>query len=132
MPEPRKEVIAAVIQQEEKYLVCRRPAHKTHGGLWEFPGGKIETGETLLQAAQRELKEELSLHVNRCGPVIFSVVDGASGYLVKFVEVISGGEPELIEHMELKWLPAADLLQLSLAPSDRKFVEHLLAEADPQ
>ena len=46
-------VLAAVVRRDDRYLVCRRPAHKRHGGLWEFPGGKIHAGETLLGAARR-------------------------------------------------------------------------------
>jgi 8-oxo-dGTP pyrophosphatase MutT (NUDIX family) len=57
-------VLAAVIRRQDRYLVCRRPAHKRHGGLWEFPGGKLEPGETLLEAARRELREELGAEVS--------------------------------------------------------------------
>ena len=50
--------MAAVIERDGKLLVCRRPGHKRHGGLWEFPGGKLEPGETIVDAARRELDEE--------------------------------------------------------------------------
>ena len=52
-------VVAAVIQREDKFFVCLRPKDKRHGGMWEFPGGKLANGESLAEAAERELKEEL-------------------------------------------------------------------------
>src|SRR5690606_20769929 len=60
-------VLAAVIRRDGRWLVCRRPAHKRHGGLWEFPGGKLEPGESLLEAATRELEEELAVRVTGVG-----------------------------------------------------------------
>jgi len=52
-------VVAAVIERDGKYLLCQRPQGKRYGGLWEFPGGKLLAGESLLEAARRELREEL-------------------------------------------------------------------------
>lgn len=124
-----KEVIAAVIERDGEFLLCRRPLQKRHGGLWEFPGGKIESGETLLQAAQRELKEELAMQAGSIGDVLFSVLDSASGYTIKFVPVSAEGAPQLLEHSELAWLSKSKLLDIDLAPSDRIFVEYLLGQA---
>lgn len=123
-------VIAAVVKQNERYLICRRPAHKRHGGLWEFPGGKIEKGETLHDAAHRELSEELNLTVSSVGAVQFSATDAASGFLIKFVEVEVSGDPELIEHTDFRWLTAAELMQMALAPSDSQFVCYLNEKAN--
>ena len=68
---PPVRVVAAVIERASdegaRLLVCRRPAHKRHGGLWEFPGGKVEAGEDLLHAARRELAEELALETETAG-----------------------------------------------------------------
>ena len=62
-------VVAAVIRREGRYLLGRRPGHKRHGGLWEFPGGKLHDGEDAEAAAHRELDEELALAPTRpsCG-----------------------------------------------------------------
>ena len=62
-PEGRVAVIAAVIQRGDKYLLGQRPESKRHGGLWEFPGGKVHDGESRLEAIRRELAEELALKV---------------------------------------------------------------------
>ena len=56
-------VLAAVVQRDDRYLICQHPAHKRHRGLWEFPGGKLEPGETHDHAAHRELAEELDVDV---------------------------------------------------------------------
>jgi 8-oxo-dGTP diphosphatase len=118
-------VIAAVIKQNEKFLVCKRPQHKRHGGLWEFPGGKLESGESFFQAAQRELTEELALTVKEIGDITFATTDEASGFKINFVEVKVEGEPTLLEHTALDWLSPRELLNIDLAPSDRCFAEYL-------
>jgi 8-oxo-dGTP diphosphatase len=120
-----KQVIAAVIERKGNYLVCQRPAHKRHGNLWEFPGGKIEPGETLLEAAQRELKEELALNAIQAGRVRLAVPDTASGFTINFVDVQAEGEPQLLEHNAIQWLSPSEMLNIPLAPSDRLFAEYL-------
>jgi 8-oxo-dGTP diphosphatase len=125
-----RNVIAAVIRRGEKLLVCRRPENKRHGGLWEFPGGKLEDNESLLQAARRELAEELALTVTSIGTIAYATTDEASGFKINFVEVsVEDGEPELLEHSELDWLSPAQLLHIELAPSDRQFAEFLNSPA---
>jgi 8-oxo-dGTP diphosphatase len=118
-------VLAGVITNGERYLVCLRPAYKRHGGCWEFPGGKLEAGETLLQAAQRELMEELGVRVLSVGQVLFSSQDPGSRFLVEFVEVQIRGVPEPREHDEIRWLTANELRALKLAPSDQAFASKL-------
>lgn len=63
-------VVASVIEHEGRLLVCKRPAHKRHGGLWEFPGGKVEPEESDFKAVERELEEELGVRVREVGPVV--------------------------------------------------------------
>ncbi len=118
-------VVAVVIERDNKRLVCQRPAHKRHGLLWEFPGGKLEPGETLFEAAQRELFEELSLRVTGSGALLFAITDEASGFQINFLEVNASGEPTLNEHFAMKWCTLQELGELDLAPSDRSFVEFL-------
>jgi 8-oxo-dGTP diphosphatase len=125
-------VIAAVIRRDRRYLLCKRPSHKRHGGLWEFPGGKLEVGETILQAAQRELAEELGVQVRSIGEPAFAVQDPGSDFLIEFHPVEIDGEPKALEHAGLSWLTEAELLSVPLAPSDHKFVLHLLSIRDKQ
>jgi 8-oxo-dGTP diphosphatase len=126
LPTPLR-VIAAVIRRGPDFLVCRRPAHKRHGGLWEFPGGKCEPGESDADTARRELLEELGVHVQATGRELFAILDPGSPFLIAFIEVTIEGEPECLEHDALTWAPPEQLAALPLAPSDRRFVEHLLA-----
>lgn len=116
-------VLAAVITRGDRYLVCRRPVHKRHGGLWEFPGGKLEPGENDAGAAARELREELGVGVSAVGAEAFAVHDEGSPFLIAFVPVRIDGEPACLEHSALAWATAAELLGYALAPSDRRFVE---------
>jgi mutator protein MutT len=120
-----KLVIAAIIERNGRYLVCQRPSDRPHGALWEFPGGKVEAGETIQQAAKRELAEELGLKVTGVGKVRIKIADPSSGFEVAFVDVQVDGDPRLIEHVALNWITKDGLLDLPLAPSDRKFAEHL-------
>ena len=80
-------VIASVIARDSNYLICQRPLHKRHGGLWEFPGGKIRNGESNFDAARRELGEELQAEVIGVGRRLFTAMDPGSPYSIEFVEV---------------------------------------------
>lgn len=121
-------VLAAVIRRDNQYLLCLRPAHKRHGGCWEFPGGKLEPGETLLDAARRELREELGLEVLSAGEPVFARQDPGSPFLIEFVEVAVTGTPVAREHDEIRWIAPEKLHRLRLAPSDRAFSSSILEQ----
>jgi mutator protein MutT len=114
-------VIAAVIRRDETVLICERPLHKRHGGLWEFPGGKLEEGETVVDAASRELREELGVHVRSVSGQLFAVQDQGSQFVIEFHNVEIEGEPVCHEHSALAWVSERALLQFPLAPCDRQF-----------
>lgn len=122
-------VLAAVIRRGGEVLLCQRPEHKRHGGLWEFPGGKLEPGETLLDAARRELGEELEVNVSTVGVVVFQRRDPGSIYLIEFADVSISGEPRAVEHTALMWIEPARAAALPLAPADRAYLEHLLSSS---
>lgn len=114
-------VVASVIEQDEKLLLCQRPAHKRHGSLWEFPGGKVEDGESDFEAVSRELKEELGVEVIEVGEVEFSMQDPGSHFVIEFLRVRIVGEPRALEHAEVAWVTEEDMLELPLAPSDFRY-----------
>lgn len=122
-------VLAAVLTRDGRHLVARRPAHKRHGGLWEFPGGKVEPDETDAQALARELHEELGLHDVRLGPVRFECHDDGSPYHIVFVDAEAAGDPRPLEHDTLAWATPAELAAYPLAPSDAAFARHLLSQS---
>ena len=119
-------VVAAVVERSGRFLVCRRPYEKRHGGLWEFPGGKLRPGEDLLSAARRELGEELDLEVTGLGRELFRARDPGSRFMVVFVEVEAVGDPRPVEHTALGWFSADDLADVELAPTDGLFARSVL------
>ena len=123
-------VVAAVIQRNGRYLICQRPLAKRHGGMWEFPGGKLHDGETVADAVRRELSEELHVEPRRVGEVRARIPDPGSSFVIHFVEVEIAGEPRSTEHQAIAWVPAPDLRDYALAPSDLAFVRTLTASAD--
>jgi mutator protein MutT len=127
MTETRIRVIAAVIERQGRVLICERPRQKRHGGLWEFPGGKIESAETDLEAARRELHEELAVNVTEIGEVLYAVEDPGSHFVIEFFRVSIEGDPQALEHSRIEWVDEQSLLEYALAPSDRRYVQHRLA-----
>jgi mutator protein MutT len=114
-------VAAAVIQRDGRYLICRRPGHKRHGGLWEFPGGKLHDGESVADAIRRELREELHVQPVSVGSVQASIPDHGSPFVITFVAVEILGEPRSTAHDAVAWVAAPDLVRYPLAPCDLAF-----------
>ncbi len=129
MTDPTIRVVATVARRGDRLLVGRRPAHKRHGGLWEFPGGKCEPGESDADAVRRELREELGVEALEVEAADFAVADPGSPFLVVFVPATIAGEPVRHEHTALHWGTPDELLGLPLAPSDRRYVETLVERA---
>lgn len=125
MPEKTR-VVAAVIERGGHLLLCRRPLGKRHAGLWEFPGGKFLPGESALEAARRELTEELGVEVLAVGDRLLAVADPGSSFLVEFHRVEIAGEPVPLEHEALAWAAPGELTAYDLAPSDQVLAEHLV------
>ncbi len=120
-------VVAAIIRKGSHVLLGRRPDHKRHGGMWEFPGGKIDEGETEVEAVTRELLEEFGVETTSVGSVVYECRDSGSPFSIRFLDVVIHGEPEPLEHTELGWFEPGSLAALPLAPCDARFVaEHLL------
>lgn len=116
-------VVAAVIERRERLLLGQRAMHKAHGGLWEFPGGKVDPGESREAALGRELAEELALAPVTVGDQLGSQTDHERGIHLCFHRVVTDSVPILLEHMALGWFRPAEALALDLAPLDRAFLE---------
>jgi mutator protein MutT len=117
------EVVAAVVRRADRYLVARRPAHKQHGGLWEFPGGKRDAGESADDALRRELAEELGVSDASVGRVLATLANDA--IVLHFLEATFDCEARPSEHSELRWCTAEELRGMPLCPLDRRFVASL-------
>ncbi len=122
----RVEVVAAVLRRGPRVLVALRPLRKRHGGLWEFPGGKVVEGETHAQALARELAEELGVGLVGVGGHRAAFRDPGSPFEIHFWDAEFTGLPEAREHDALRWVTRGEALALELAPTDRRFVEEVL------
>ncbi|OQB23374.1 MAG: CTP pyrophosphohydrolase [Firmicutes bacterium ADurb.Bin182] len=121
-------VTAAFIENDGRVLICRRKMKDGNGGKWEFPGGKVEPGETKKACLERELKEELSLTA-AAGNEIARVRHEHEGktYEITFFEaVIAGGELRLSEHTDAAWVKREELGNYDLMSADTEFVRFLL------
>jgi len=122
-------VVAAVIRDEEgRVLMTKRPEGRHMGGLWEFPGGKIDDGEAPSQALMRELHEELGIEIVIQRPLTFAVHEEPDLriLLLFFDAQISGGEPHGYEGQAVEWVAIQDLPSLPTPPADAELI-HLLA-----
>lgn len=122
-----KEVVAALIWDKEKFMICQRPEHKARGLLWEFVGGKVEAGETKVQALIRECREELAITV-AVKDVFMEVVHEYPDvmiHLTLFNATIVNGVPQKLEHNDIRWITAAEIPQYEFCPADEAILARL-------
>lgn len=115
------EVVAALIWENGRFLICQRPAHKARGLLWEFVGGKVEPGETMESALIRECREELGITV-AVGDIFTQVIHEYPDILIRltlFHCTIAEGTPVLLEHNDLKWIFPEEIPQFDFCPADK-------------
>ena len=114
------EVVAALIWRQGRFMICRRPAHKACGLLWEFVGGKVEAGESNAEALARECREELDVAVH-VGAVFMDVTHEYPEYMVHmtlYEASITEGEPRLLEHADIRWITPDEIPQYEFCPAD--------------
>ena len=114
------DVVAALIWEKDRFLICQRPAHKTRGLLWEFVGGKVEPGETPAQALTRECAEELAIQVD-VGSRFFQEFHDYPDMLIRltlFHCTIASGVPQLLEHKALRWIRPEEIPSYEFCPAD--------------
>ena len=121
------EVVAALIWDKDKFMICQRPAHKARGLLWEFVGGKVEPGETKEQALIRECQEELTVTLS-IGDVFMDVVHeypDLTVHLTLFNAVILEGIPEKLEHNDIKWITPSEISNYEFCPADVEILKKI-------
>jgi len=132
MMENRKitEVVAALIREGNRFMICQRPAHKARGLLWEFVGGKLEPGETKEQALIRECREELGVTLS-VGTVFMDVLHeypDLTVHLTLFNATIAEGVPQKLEHEDIRWISTDEIPNYAFCPADESILERLLTE----
>ena len=123
------EVVAALIEEDGRFLICRRPPEKARGLLWEFVGGKVEPGETAEAALVRECREELGVTVVPRG-VFMEVTHeypDITVHLTLFRAEITAGRPRLLEHCEMCWISPGEIPLYEFCPADREILRRLMA-----
>ena len=118
------EVVAALIWQDDKFMICQRPAHKARGLLWEFVGGKVEMGETKEQALIRECREELAITLS-VGDVFMDVTHeypDLTVHLTLFNASIAKGEPQKLEHNDIQWITPSEIANYEFCPADKEIL----------
>ena len=124
------EVVAALIWQDEKFMICQRPVHKARGLLWEFVGGKVETGETKEQALIRECREELDVTLS-VGDVFMDVVHeypDLTVHLTLFNAIIAEGEPQMLEHNDIQWIEPSEIPNYAFCPADEEILREIITQ----
>jgi mutator protein MutT len=131
MSESPIRVVAAVIEHEGQFLLAQRAAHKSQGGLWEFPGGKIDQGESPQAALRRELLEELGVSDAVVGELVGQRDHryGAMTVRIEAYRVTCRHEAlKCLEHQAIGWFDIVAMKQVQLAPADEFLIALLSAE----
>ena len=119
--------IGVLINDTQQVLVAQRPEHADHGGLWEFPGGKVEVGENIFQALCRELKEEIGIDMVAASPLIKFThdYDQYSVLLDTWLVDKFYGEPRGAEGQAVRWVNFSELQQLKMPAASSQIISML-------
>ena len=122
------EVVAALIWDKDQFMICQRPAHKARGLLWEFVGGKVESGETKEQALVRECREELAVTIS-VGEAFMDVTHeypDLTVHLTLFNAIIAEGEPQKLEHNDIRWITPSEIPNYAFCPADVEILKAII------
>ena len=122
------EVVAALIWDGDKFMICQRPAHKARALLWEFVGGKVEPGETKEQALIRECQEELAVALS-VGDVFMDVIHeypDITVHLTLFHATIAEGVPQELEHNDIGWITPSEIPNYEFCPADKEILQKII------
>ena len=122
------EVVAALVWNKDKFMICQRPANKARPLLWEFVGGKVEPGETKEQALIRECQEELAITLS-VGDVFMDVVHEYPDITIKltlFNATIAHGVPQKLEHNDIKWITPKEIPNYNFCPADEEILKKII------
>ena len=122
------EVVAALIWDKDRFMICQRPAHKARGLLWEFVGGKVEPGETKEQALIRECQEELTVTI-AVGAVFMDVIHeypDLTVHLTLFNAAVIEGAPQKLEHNDIKWITPGEIPNYEFCPADVEILKKII------
>lgn len=122
------EVVAALIWDNDKFMICQRPATKSCALLWEFVGGKVEPGETKEQALIRECQEELAITLSVADAFMDVVHEypDITVHLTLFNATIADGLPQKLEHNDIKWITPAEIPQYNFCPADTEILARII------
>ena len=121
------EVVAALIWNNDTFMICQRPAYKARGLLWEFVGGKVEPEETKEQALIRECQEELAVTLS-VGDVFMDVIHeypDLTVHLTLFNATIAEGEPQKLEHNDIQWITPSEIQNYEFCPADEEILKEI-------
>lgn len=119
------DVVAAIIEENGKIMICQRPKNKTRALQWEFVGGKVEEGETKQQALKRECMEEIGVNVDVQEEFmkVYHTYPDIDICLTFFKAVIPDGRPQRLEHNDVRWVTRSELDNYEFCPADKDLLE---------
>ena len=125
------EVVAALIWDGDRFLICQRPGNKARAMQWEFVGGKVEPGETKEQALIRECREELGVTLSVGTPFmeVTHAYPDISIRLTVFNAVIARGTPQKLEHNDLRWVRPSEATAYDFCPADQVILSKIVGES---
>ena len=122
------EVVAALIREADRFLICQRPADKARALQWEFVGGKVEPGETREQALIRECREELgvTLSVGEAFMEVTHDYPDITIHMTVFHAVIARGTPQKLEHNDIQWITPSEIANYEFCPADEEILKKII------